>query len=642
MQMYRDPNRLAVAMLLACASATSVATAASPAETSSTLVAADQPVRAQAQAALNTQRIQRAHYPAFFQRAYARYPDLPRGVLEAIAYNETGWNNVAPGEKADHRHMPAAWGVMGLYHGEGFADQVSEGAKLLGVPVSLVMRDPETNILAAAALLDRASKENKAIGEPSAKADQPETMSAVLARYVGYGPGSGQIYTYARQSFAYGVLSSLRRGVSENGIAVPARAVKMERAFSPNQLSKLRVPALRMNADEDTVELDNAPPTTSKSTVTANATLAGDFGEAIWNPASSSNYSTASNSMTAVIMHTMEGSYAGAISWFQNPSAQVSAHYLIRKSDGQITQMVREYHQAWHAKYHNYYTIGIEHDGYASDAGNWSTAMVNASARLTSSICARRGVNCASAWQGPGYDTWHVVPDSVRVKGHGMLTQNENRYDPGKYFPWASYYSLINGGTPPPPTTDRFWVDTYANAPGYGSPTSTTQTGTLNAGTNYVFCKAWGREVRNGDSFNHWWLKTDLDVGPAGQWVSAYYLSRWGNDEAKDNNGAVIPDCATAPPPPSTSKYWVDTYANASGYASPTSTTATGTLNAGTNYVFCKAWGRQIGSGSSYNHWWLKTDLDVGPAGQWVSAYYLSRWGNDEAKDNNGTVIPDC
>lgn len=81
------------------------------------------------------------------------------------------------------------------------------------------------------------------------------------------------------------------------------------------------------------------------------------------------------------------------------------------------------------------------------------------------------------------------------------------------------------------------------NAPVYGSPTSTSGTGTLYAGTNYVFCKAWGREIRSGSDFNHWWLKTDPDVGPARQWVSAYYLSRWGNDVAKDNNGTVIPDC---------------------------------------------------------------------------------------------------
>ena len=38
----------------------------------------------------------------------------------------------------------------------------------------------------------------------------------------------------------------------------------------------------------------------------------------------------------------------------------------------------------------------------------------------------------------------------------------------------------------------------------------------------------------------------------------------------------------------------------------------------------------------------LLASSDSGPANQYVSAYYLSRWGNDEAKDNNGTVIPDC
>ncbi|MFF1868902.1 C40 family peptidase [Kitasatospora herbaricolor] len=215
----------------------------------------------------------------------------------------------------------------------------------------------------------------------------------------------------------------------------------------------------------------------------------------------------------------------------------------------------------------------------------------------------------------------------------------------GDYYGAIRLYGPGGGSPTPPPGGGQYWVDTFANASVFGSPTSTTSTGTLYQGTNYVFCKAWGREIASGSSFNHWWLKTDPDVGPGGQWVSAYYLSRWGNDVAKDNNGTVIPDCpggSTTPPPPTASKYWVDTFANASVFGSPTSTTGTGTLYQGTNYVFCKAWGRQISSGSSFNHWWLKTDPDVGPGGQWVSAFYLSRWGNDVAKDNNGTVIPDC
>lgn len=35
-----------------------------------------------------------------------------------------------------------------------------------------------------------------------------------------------------------------------------------------------------------------------------------------------------------------------------------------------------------------------------------------------------------------------------------------------------------------------------------------------------------------------------MNSGASGRsYVSAYYLSRWGDDEARDNSGAVIPDC---------------------------------------------------------------------------------------------------
>lgn len=95
------------------------------------------------------------------------------------------------------------------------------------------------------------------------------------------------------------------------------------------------------------------------------------------------------------------------------------------------------------------------------------------------------------------------------------------------------------------------------------------------------------------------------------------------------------------PAPQDDGKYWVDTYANASGHASPGGP-VTGTLYAGTSYVYCKKWGPKEEAGGHYNHWWLKTDLDEGPAGQWVSALMLSHWGNDEARDNDGRDLPEC
>jgi hypothetical protein len=112
----------------------------------------------------------------------------------------------------------------------------------------------------------------------------------------------------------------------------------------------------------------------------------------------------------------------------------------------------------------------------------------------------------------------------------------------------VGYTAPLGGGSPPPtdppPTTTKYWVDTFAAAPGYSTPGGT-RTGTLYAATNYVFCKVWGPVVQVGSQYNHWWMRTDLDEGSPwqNQYVSAYYLTRWGNDEAKDNNGVTLPDC---------------------------------------------------------------------------------------------------
>ncbi len=96
-----------------------------------------------------------------------------------------------------------------------------------------------------------------------------------------------------------------------------------------------------------------------------------------------------------------------------------------------------------------------------------------------------------------------------------------------------------------------------------------------------------------------------------------------------------------------TGKYWVDTFADAVGYRSADTSDAQGVLYQGTSYVYCRVWGAEVGSGTSYNHWWLRTDLDAvysgkNGAGAYVSAYYLTHWGNDVAKDNSGNDIPAC
>ncbi|MFJ1806782.1 MULTISPECIES: M23 family metallopeptidase [unclassified Streptomyces] len=134
---------------------------------------------------------------------------------------------------------------------------------------------------------------------------------------------------------------------------------------------------------------------------------------------------------------------------------------------------------------------------------------------------------------------------------HPVLQGTEYRLSPSGPFPRVTSTNACDGGGDP----QRYWVDTFADATGYRDVDCVDDTtarcapqGTLREGTNYVLCRKWGEEVRVGASSNHWWLLTDLDeVTPGGQgraYVSAYYLRRWGNDEAKDNDGRDIRGCA--------------------------------------------------------------------------------------------------
>lgn len=72
--------------------------------------------------------------------------------------------------------------------------------------------------------------------------------------------------------------------------------------------------------------------------------------------------------VSGIVVHsTANSTLSGVVSWFQNPQAYVSAHYIVGK-DGRIVQMVYDHHRAWHAGRSewqgrpdlNSWTLGIE------------------------------------------------------------------------------------------------------------------------------------------------------------------------------------------------------------------------------------------------------------------------------------------
>jgi N-acetyl-anhydromuramyl-L-alanine amidase AmpD len=174
-------------------------------------------------------------------------------------------------------------------------------------------------------------------------------------------------------------------------------------------------------------------------------------------PASSSNYTAGrgGSAVNTIVIHDMEGSYSGSIGWFQNPNAHASAHYCIRSSDGEITQMVHDGDTAWHAGNWdvNVHAVGIEHEGFAHTGSQWYTeAMYRSSAALTRWLT----------------DTFQIPKDRTHIIGHyevpdpnhpGWFGGSSHHHDPcdawagaatwhnvtACYWDWAHYMDLVTG-----------------------------------------------------------------------------------------------------------------------------------------------------------------------------------------------------
>ncbi|RVU27689.1 N-acetylmuramoyl-L-alanine amidase [Streptomyces antnestii] len=161
--------------------------------------------------------------------------------------------------------------------------------------------------------------------------------------------------------------------------------------------------------------------------------LAVDYPGAESVPASTSNY-TVSNRPTSyplnyVIIHVTQETYANTLAIFQNPAKKVSAHYVVRSSDGHVAQCVRERNIAWHAGNWDYNTrsIGIEHEGWVDQPQYFTDALYQSSANLTAAICTKYGIP---------KDRQHII-------GHYQVPGTDHT-DPGPYWDWTRYIRMVN------------------------------------------------------------------------------------------------------------------------------------------------------------------------------------------------------
>lgn len=183
-----------------------------------------------------------------------------------------------------------------------------------------------------------------------------------------------------------------------------------------------------------------------------------------WRPAHSSNYTVSSRPSSYpiryVVIHKVQGSAASAASWFENPAANVSAHFTYNNTSGYCYQSVREKDLGWHAGNWTYNTqsVGIEHGGYVH-------------LNDTADICYRE-----SAIETRSTIIYYdVLWNRTRIIGHNQVP-GATHTDPGVHWNWNLYMSYCNPNQSSPksyisdsPATSSNWVTATSASDKYGA-----------------------------------------------------------------------------------------------------------------------------------------------------------------------------
>jgi len=386
---------------------------------------------------------------------------VPQSVLMALSYQETRWDS--------HQGRPSTTGnynVMGLTQVDAAAITAALAAgpgpdtvdgrgddapvrPIKGTPTPVAVVDgPELHTLDAAARL---------IGRPAdeLKQDSSQSIRGAAALLVQYQKEAGRPAS-ADPGAWYQAVSRFGRPDDPAGAGVFAERVfgtvrkgAARQTDTGETVALAATPSVKVDRQAASAPMSLSSSTVADGTTECPTTLACDFKAAAYaltdpnDPTSYGNYSKANrpddgDRIDYIVIHDTEGSFAGSISAFQNPSNQASAHYIVRSSDGHVSQLVNTRHVAWHAgnKSVNMHSVGVEHEGYAfpTDRPTWySEQLYQSSAELVKYLAARFGVPL---------DRQHIighddVPGPVQANVAGM------HWDPGTFWDWSHYMDLL-------------------------------------------------------------------------------------------------------------------------------------------------------------------------------------------------------
>ncbi|HLO04667.1 MAG TPA: peptidoglycan recognition family protein, partial [Symbiobacteriaceae bacterium] len=298
-------------------------------------------------------------------------------------------------------------------------------AVLLGLSTDELKRSTAQNIRGAAALLAQYAQETTG-GIPTELSD----WYGAVAKY------SGSTESDVALSFADDVFATINGGVERQ--TNDGHHLKLAATTVTPNLSTATPLALKNSQHTGTADCPNG--------------IACRFIPAFYGRVGNSygNYDTANRvnggatmpSVDYIVIHDTEGGYQPSIDWFRNPASGVSAHYVIRSADGEVTQMVDIKDTPWHAGnwFFNTHSIGIEHEGYAIDGAAWyNEHLYRSSAALVRYLS----------------ETYNIPADRAHIIGHDEVpgtstsTQRTQHWDPGPFWDWGHFMELVGAPITP-------------------------------------------------------------------------------------------------------------------------------------------------------------------------------------------------
>ncbi|MEW1860797.1 N-acetylmuramoyl-L-alanine amidase [Streptomyces sp. NPDC088194] len=406
---------------------------------------------------------------AEFTAAAAEF-GVPAPVLEAVSFYETRWEDHAGQENAE-----AGYGPMNLtdltakeLDADGLTTQspryadllkapaehtAAAAAALLGTDTATVQSDETQNIRGGAALL-------ASYARSYGHGKLPRTVDGWYAAAARYGQSTED---KVAQAFADGAWSAMRTGetrTTEDGQQITLAPV---RGLHPN-----RNDVRKLGLKDVTPPVSDQKPECPKS-VTCNS-IPGAY--TLLDPSDLGDYGShdiadrpnGGLDIRYITLHTTDETYDGTLDLFRDPTYAAGANYVVRSSDGLVTQMTPDKDIAWDSANRSFYqhSIGIEQEAWATHGAAWfSEDLYRSTANLVKYLAAK-------------YD---IPLDRAHILGHdnipggtetGIATQH---WDPGPGWDWEHFFDLLGA---PIHATAKKGSDIVAIKPGYQNNKQTT------------------------------------------------------------------------------------------------------------------------------------------------------------------------